>query len=160
MKDNRNDELVKMAIPLLGSARDSGFEFETVWAEPLGQNRYRIWNLPVFAYNIDMRAIVECSSGSDDGFPVAVRVLEPGDCFVVRLYFNDSASDQDIDSVLDLLGGKRALFEKYDRRLWAVGLRSKENYDWLGPALEPYVARKVLEFESGLQPDEPVLGAV
>ena len=159
MKDDSHSEQVKIAIPLLGSARDSGFESETVWAERLGENRYRIWNLPVFAYNIDMRAIVQCAPGSNGELPVVVRVLEPGDCFVVRLFFSDSASDQDIESVLDLLKGKRALFEKYNRRLWAVGLRSTDDYDWLGPALDAYVERGILRFESGFQPNEPGFGA-
>jgi hypothetical protein len=52
-----SDGQVKVRVPLLGMARKSGFESETLWAEPLGGNRYRIWNLPVFAYNLDMRAV-------------------------------------------------------------------------------------------------------
>ena len=153
----KDSEQVKIEIPLLGSALDSGYESETVWAEPLGQNRYRIWNLPVFAYNIDMRAIVECAPSSDSGLPVVVKVVEPGDCYVVRLYFSDDATDRDILSILELLKTKRAIIEKHNRSLWAVGFRSKEDYDWLGPILESYVNRDVLKFESGYQPDEPGL---
>src|SRR5262245_5110416 len=94
---------VKIRIPLLGSARESGFESETVWAEPLGGNRYRIWNLPVFAYNLDMRSVVECTAaGDDDELPVVIRVVEPGDCYVIRLYFRSDASDADVQAVLDV----------------------------------------------------------
>jgi len=149
---------VKILVPLLGSARDSGFESETLWAEPLGGNRYRIWNLPVFAYNLDMRAVVECAPDPQGGLPVAIRVLEPGDCYVIRLYFTDVASDSDIQAVLDILSAQRAVFEKYNRRVWAVGLRSVDDYALVGVALREHVARGVLTLESARQPDEPELG--
>jgi len=149
---------VKIRVPLLGTARQSGFESETLWAEPLGGNRYRIWNLPVFAYNLDMRAIVECREDPEGGMPIVARILEPGDCYVLRLFFMESATDAEIQAVLDLLGTRRALVEKYDRHLWAVGLRTREDYFWAGPALKPFINAKVLTFESGLQDDEPTIG--
>jgi hypothetical protein len=153
-----NDGQVKIRVPLLGSALESGLESESLWAEPLGANRYRLWNLPVFAYNLDMRAIVECREDPDGGLPVAVRVVEPGDCYVVRLYFGQTATETDIQKVLDLLSTRRALFEKHSVRLWAVGLRTIDDFDWLGQALKPYVDANILKFESGRQKAEPVLG--
>lgn len=81
MTEDHHSGQVEIALPLLGSARDSGFESEAVWAEPLGENRYRIWNLPVFAYNIDMRAIGECAPGADGELPTVVRVVETGRLF-------------------------------------------------------------------------------
>ena len=152
-----HDGQVKVRMPLLGSARESGFEFENLWAEPLGGNRYRIWNLPVFAYNLDMRAIVECRDDPDGGYPVVTRVVEPGDCYVLRVYFTPSAGDTDIQTVLDLLATHRALVEKYDSHLWAVGLRSREDYAWAADALAPFVEAKVLNFESSQQSNEPTL---
>jgi hypothetical protein len=47
-----NKGLVKVRVRLVGSASRSGYESETLWAEPLGANRYRIWNLPVFVYEV------------------------------------------------------------------------------------------------------------
>jgi hypothetical protein len=153
-----HDGLVKVRVPLLGSALESGLESESLWAEPVGDNCYRIWNLPVFAYNLDMRAVVECKEDPDGGLPVAVRLVEPGDCYVARLYFGQTATETDIQNVLDLLSTRRALFEKYSVRLWAVGLRTIDDVNWLGQALKPYAHGSILEFESGLQENEPVLG--
>ena len=153
-----HEGLVKIRVPLLGSARESGFESETLWAEPLGDDRYRVWNVPVFAYNLDMRAVVECEPDPDGGFPVAVRVVEPGDCYAIRLYFRSDATDAQVHEVLDLLGSRRALVEKYNRNLWAVGMRSAEDYEWAGPALQKYVDTAILEFESAFQADQPTLG--
>lgn len=118
-----------------------------------------MWNLPVFAYNLDMRSIVECVADPKGGLPLAVRVVEPGDCYVIRLYFKAEATDADIQSVLDLLASRRALVEKYSRMIWAVGMRSLPDYEWVGPALQPFVDARLLAFESGMQRDEPTLGA-
>jgi uncharacterized protein DUF4265 len=161
MNDTRQsgtDGQVKVRVPLLGSARKSGFESETLWAEPLGGNRYRIWNLPVFAYNLDMRAVVECRDDPDGGYPIVTRVVEPGDCYVIRLFFAKSARETEVQAVLDLLGTRHAMFEKYNQRVWAVGPRTLGDNAWVGQALRPFVEAKILEFESGMQDDEPTLG--
>jgi hypothetical protein len=158
MVSDPNEGLLKVRVRLLGSALQSGFESETLWAQPLGANRYRIWNLPVFAYNLEMRAIVECEPDPNGGLPIVTRVLEQGDCFTVRLYFTKTAADEQIQAVLDLLSERRALFEKHSKHLWAVGLRTVEDYEWLGSALDPFVRAGVLTFESSQQPDEPLVG--
>ncbi len=154
-----NDGLIKVRVRLLGSALESGYESETLWAEDLGKQRYRIWNLPVYAYNIGMRDIVECAPTPDGGLPVVSRVLEQGDCFTVRLYFNATASDSEIQAVLDLLSERRALFEKSSRLLWAVGLRTREDYDWISASLQPFVSSATVAVESAYQVEEPQVGA-
>lgn len=153
-----NEGLVKVRVKLLGSALDSGYETETLWAEPLEGNTYRIWNLPVFAYNLEMRAIVECEPDPEGGLPIVTRVLEQGDCFTIRLYFSREATDDQIEEVLDFLSERRAIFEKGSREIWAVGFRTAEDYEWVGPALAPFVTNGILVFESALQSDEPAVG--
>jgi hypothetical protein len=159
MNPDPHDGQVKIRVPLVGPARESGYESESLWAEPLGDNLYRIWNLPVFVYNLDMRAVVECAPDPEGGLPVAIRVVEPGDCYVVRLYFHDAATDAHIQEVLDVLSSRRALFEKYDRRLWAVGLRTVPDYEWVRQALKRFVDADLVTVESAFQPHMPALGA-
>ena len=84
--------------------------------------------------------------------------MEPGDCYAIRLCFRSEATDAQVQEVLDLLGSRRVLLEKYNRNLWAVGLRTAEDYEWAGPALQKYVDADVLAFESAFQADEPKLG--
>ena len=157
MTGNRDGQ-IKIRIPLLGAALESGATSELVWAEPLGGNRYRVWNIPAFAYNLDLRAIVECVADPSGEPPVAVRVVEPGDCHVVRLLFQPSATDAQIEGVLELLASRRAIVEKFKRTRWGVGLRSREDYEWFGDALLRFVKEGILGFESGLQRDQPTLG--
>jgi hypothetical protein len=92
------------------------------------------------------------------GLPIVTRVVEQGDCFTIRLYFKAAASDAQIQDVPDILSERRALFEKNSRELWAVGLRTPEDFEWVGSALEPFVRNGILTFESALQRDEPLIG--
>src|SRR4029450_14088552 len=87
-----NEGLVRVRVPLTGSALQSGYESEILWAEPLGGNLYRIWNLPVLVYNLDMRAVVECEPHPDGGLPIVTRGVEEGDCFVICVFFESYAS--------------------------------------------------------------------
>jgi hypothetical protein len=153
--EDPNAGLVKIRIPLLGSALESGFESESVWAEPLADGTYRVWNVPVYAYNIEMRDIVKCRPDPDGGLPVVSEVVESGDCYSIRLYFEPSAPDEQIEAVMAMFSERDALLEKGSRELWAVGLRSMEDFEWAGSALEPLVDAGVLEFESAFQPEEP-----
>jgi hypothetical protein len=155
---SRADGQIKIRIPLLGTARESGSTSELVWAEPLGENRYLIWNIPALAYNVGMRDVVECEPEPDGEPPVAVRVVERGDCYVIRLFFQNIATDAHIDEVLGVLAARRAVLEKFRREFWGVGFRTVEDYRWAGPALQPFVDNGILTFESAFQAHEPRLG--
>jgi hypothetical protein len=155
---SRDKGLVKIRIPLLGAAKETGAMSELVWAELLEGRRYLIWNIPSLAYNVQMRDVVECESDADGRPPVAVRVLERGDCHVIRLFFQPVATDAQIEEVLDMLAARRAVLEKFRQHFWGVGLRTVEDYKWAGVVLLPFVDQGILVFESALQADQPWLG--
>ena len=111
--------------------------------------------MPVFAYNVEMRSIVTCEPDPDGGLPIVASVVTQGDCKGIRVYFDKAATDDQIDAVLDLFASRRALSEKYSREVWAFGMRTAEDYEEIGPALEPFVGNGVLWFESNIQPDQP-----
>ena len=150
-----DEGLVKVTIPLRGDALESGFRTETVWAEPLGDDRYMIWNVPLFAYNIEMRDVVRCRPNPDGDHPVVSAVETRGDCFGMRVYFDLSATDADIEQIVALFKARRAVVGQFDRTLWSFGLRWLDDYEAMGPVLEPWVDDGVLEFESILQDDQP-----
>ena len=155
-----NAGLVKVRVDLVGTARESGYESETLWAEHLDANRYLIWNVPVLVYNLDMRDVVECVADPNGGCPIVKRVISRGDYRCVRLYFDPVATDEEIQGVLDLLGERRALVEKASRNLWAVGLRTEDDYEWVGTALKPLRQAGIVHIESSYQANQPEIGGV
>lgn len=145
---------VKIRIPLRGSASSSGYESESVWAEPLGDGRYKVWNVPAFAYNVDMTDVVACTEVRGE-LPVMLRVVERGTCFGVRLYFSETATDGVIAEVLETVSARRPVVAKCSKRLWTVGFRSAGDHDWLGSALRDQLQAGLLELDSVYQDDEP-----
>lgn len=144
----------KIRIPLRGSSLKSGYESESVWAERLGDRLYRVWNVPAFAYNVEMTAVVECDEVPGEP-PTLVRVVEPGTCYGVRLYFAEVAREETMRAVLDLVASRRPVMAKCSERVWTVGFRTVDDYKWLGPALQEHLRAGTVTLDSVLQPDEP-----
>jgi len=144
----------KILIPLRGSARVGTLEHEAVWADDLGDGLYKVWNIPFWAFNIEMTDIVRCR-GVEGSLPEVVAVVEKGSCLCLRLGFHPSVTDDDIHNALDRLAQRKAILEKGSRTYWAVGMRSVEDFNWVGEALSDLVTAGKVFIESVLQPDEP-----
>ena len=60
---------------------------ETLWADPLGNNLYRLDNLPFWAYGISWHDVVEATP-APDGMLTMVRVVTKSGHRTVRARFN------------------------------------------------------------------------
>ena len=154
MSEEAGRPQTKIRIPLRGAALDSGYESESVWAESLGGGLYKVWNVPAFSYNVEMTDIVECSEASDD-LPLLARVVGRGTCYGVRLYFAETASDDAMAEVLVTVSARRPVIMKCRKRLWTLGFRSFEDYQWLGSAVESYLVSGLISLGSVGPPDVP-----
>lgn len=68
----------------LGPAEDS------IWAEPLGSDRYRVESCPFFAYGISRDDVVRAVEAPGEGGPALDEVLERGGHRTLRLTLDDS----------------------------------------------------------------------
>jgi hypothetical protein len=55
---------------------DGSAEVETLWADDLGGDRYRLDNCPFYAYGVSWNDVVYAPYDPDEGFPTFGRVLE------------------------------------------------------------------------------------
>src|SRR6476661_1521622 len=60
-------------------------EFETMWATPVGPDRYRLENSPFYAYGVSWLDVVEALPDEAAGLPVFVRRVERSGHRTVRL---------------------------------------------------------------------------
>jgi hypothetical protein len=67
--------------------RDHYDNVETLWATPLGRNRYRLENSPFFAYSVSFLDVIEARLPSTGGFPVLRRVIEKSGHRTIRITF-------------------------------------------------------------------------
>ena len=79
---------------------------ETLWADPLGGDRYRLDNLPFWAYGVSVHDVIEARP-DDSGRPAFVRVVEKSGNRTVRVVLKPPADRApESQAVLD---GLRAL---------------------------------------------------
>ena len=79
-------------------------EVETLWATPLGNDRYRLENSPFWAYGVSYEDVIEARPLDEGGFPVFVRRLERSGNRTLRLILKPSARESaDSQGLLDRL---------------------------------------------------------
>jgi hypothetical protein len=81
--------LVRIRIRLDG-AGETGHAEDSVWAEPLGSERYRVESCPFFAYGISRDDVVRAADAPGDGGPFLDEVLEKGGHRTLRLTLGPS----------------------------------------------------------------------
>jgi hypothetical protein len=67
---------------------DGSFEIETLWAYDLGDDRYKIDNLPFFAYSVSLDDIVYAPIDQGDGRPTFQKVLTRSGNRTIRVVFH------------------------------------------------------------------------
>jgi hypothetical protein len=70
-------------------------EVETLWADSLGENRYRLDNLPWYAYRVSLDDVVEALPDSDGQLHL-VRVVEKSGNRTIRLMCAVGESDREL----------------------------------------------------------------
>ena len=85
--------LVKIEIPLPRSDEYS-YETETVWAEPVGEQNYKIRNTPFYARELSFEDIVNVDRGPD-GTLVLRSVTQRGGHSTYRIFLEEGVSLED-----------------------------------------------------------------
>lgn len=105
-------------------------EFETMWATPLGENRYRLENSPFFAYGVSWQDVVDARPQPDDssGIPVVRRVVRKSGHRTLRLILvpgKDEAPEQ--ERVLQELATLGCTYEGYNPRYFVLDLAPSQD---------------------------------
>ena len=80
-----NDGLVKVQL-----SGPEG-EIETVWARPLGDDRFELDNTPWYPYGLSWRDVIEARRRTADGFPEFVRVVKKSGHRTIRVILKPPA---------------------------------------------------------------------
>ena len=77
--------LVRIRIVLDRSPDEAGPGEDSVWAEPLGSERFRVESCPFFAYGLSRDDVVQAAGPEGAGAPVLEDVLEKGGHRTLRM---------------------------------------------------------------------------
>lgn len=130
--DNEPSAKVLFRVP---HEDDDGADVETLWAFDLGNDRYKLDNLPYFAYGVSCDDVVLAPFDEDEGFPTFQKVVTKSGNRTVRIFFEEKfANSSKSSALLDRLVERGCTFENGNGRLVAVEV--PENVDLNGIAEE------------------------
>src|SRR5260221_2496796 len=98
--NNMPDTMVKIKVPLPPND-PSGGEAEWMWADPDGENRFRLRNVPVFAFGLSYGDTV--NAPSVEGVPVFANVAEHNGHSTYRIYVKTGRQASEVAGLLDRL---------------------------------------------------------
>jgi len=148
---------IKIRIPLVGMERSANLQYERIWADPRGDDLYQVWNLPAYAYNIEMADVVRCRKSSDQELDV-IEVVEKSGSVGVWLYFSSDCTIDDVShAILEITnaGDRRPTFEKFADGFWGVSFRDQQHFKEVLPIMNTLLGTMNVKHELVAQPDKP-----
>ena len=67
---------------------DGGADIETLWAFNLGSDKYKLDNLPYFAYGVSWNDVILAPFDEDEQFPTFQKVVSKSGNRTIRLIFD------------------------------------------------------------------------
>lgn len=89
MRMSDQTDMVKVEL------RDPPDRVETLWATPVGPDRYKLDNSPLYAYGVSWQDVIEARPERDGELPTLVRVLEKSGNRTIRLVLDPPADQSD-----------------------------------------------------------------
>lgn len=140
-----NEELVKVYIDLPNHWAIGG---ESLWATPLGNDLYRLENVPFFAYGLNFLDVVLATAESDELKPEIRQVVTASGHRTYRVMFPAEVDRAKQEEVLGSLEQYGATFERADKRNVAIDIKPTGDFIAIYDRLDDYEANNLLCFET------------
>lgn len=121
---------------------------ESLWATELGGDRFRIENVPFYAYGLNYHDVVEAKAETPELKPSVVRVVERSGHRTIRVFFGKDVANEDRLSHLRSLEHLHVSFERCDRRYFALDLEPESDISAVEERLRGWIAEGVAEYET------------
>ena len=139
------EELTKLHIDLPQHWATSG---ESLWAEELGSDLYRIRNVPFFAYGLNFYDVVRATADSPDLKPEIREVVEPSGHRTLRLFFSDSVEKDEQTKLLETLHKYKGYYERATGIHVAIDIEPDGSYKDVYDKLQEWESAGLLFFET------------
>jgi hypothetical protein len=136
---------------------------ESLWAEPLGDDRYELRNSPWHARDLHWGDVVRCIPPQGDAPepPRVVEVLEPSGHAGFSVFFYESTGDELREATLrnlERLGGSWEWYEPGGGRLYAIDLPPSRGRQPIIDLLDEAEAHGHLGWQSSWTQEPPTAG--
>jgi hypothetical protein len=120
---------------------------EGLWSTPLGNDLYRIENVPFFAYGLNFHDIVRAIPNNPDENPYILEVVEPSGHKTLRVIFETEDNDLQV-KLLGTLSKFGATYERANAINVAIDISKSGDYNATYDQLEIYIDQGHLSFET------------
>jgi hypothetical protein len=121
-----SEGLTKIYVDLPNHWATSG---ESMRALAVGENLYELHNVPFYAYDLNFLDIVEAVSDREDLKPELRRVVRRSGHRTLRVFLSRTVTSSEGVALLKTLDELGATFERATKRLFAIDVDVKGNYD-------------------------------
>lgn len=148
-----------MAKVLFRVAEDDGSaNVETLWATPLGDDRYQLDNSPFYAYAVSWKDVIYAPRDPDEQLPTFERVISKSGHKTIRIVFESPAIEgsESLD-LLQLLVSLGCSYEGANKRYICIDVPPEVDLE----TVRQFAIQHALQFEhadptySELFPNEP-----
>ena len=140
-----DDDLEKIHIDLPNHWAIGG---ESMWATHLGNDLYRIENVPFYAYGLNFLDIVHATPDSDETIPEIRKVVNPSGHRTYRVIFSQETHRDKQSELLESLMEFEATYERADKTLVAVDIKPSGDHLAVYDQLDKYADEGYLGFET------------
>ena len=121
---------------------------ESFWATHLGGDRYRLENVPFYAYGLNFLDIVRATPDSEETIPEIREVVRRSGRKTIRVMFEETVDRERQAKLLDSLSEFEANYERADACLVAIDIKPEGSMQAVFDKLEAYEKDGLLDFET------------
>ena len=141
----KEEELKKIHIDLPNHWAIGG---ESFWATPLGNDLFRIENIPFYAYGLNFHDVVKATSTSDLLIPEIQELVELSGHITFRVFFEKNIARLKQEEVLNSMKELHVSYERANNIYFSLDVQPNGNYQTVFDRLDELENKNILGFET------------
>ena len=121
---------------------------ESMWAEPLGNDLYKIENVPFYAYGLNFHDIVRATSDSDELKPEIRELIESSGHRTFRVFFKKHVERNQQEEILNSMKDLTISYERANSIYFALDMQPEGDYQAVFDRLDELEQQNLLGFET------------
>lgn len=121
---------------------------EAFWATPLGNDLFRLENVPFYAYGLNFHDVVKATSDSEELIPEIRELVELSGHRTFRVFFGKNINRQKQEEVLDSMRDLTISYERANGAYLSLDMQPSGDYQAVFDRLDELEKENILAFET------------
>ena len=121
---------------------------ESMWAEPLGNDLYKIENVPFYAYGLNFHDVVRATADSDELKPEIRELVEQSGHRTFRVFFKKHVERDQQEEILNSMNDLTISYERANDVFFSLDMQPEGDYEAIFDRLDELEQENLLGFET------------